>query len=74
MTPNVGTWPLLWWGRHDLAAHARLSRTALSQTRRDDPNARRQYCQLEFLFHDYESSWQWTRGTYTRSDLKTSTS
>jgi poly-gamma-glutamate synthesis protein (capsule biosynthesis protein) len=22
---------------------------------------------LEFLFHDYESSWQWTRGTYTRS-------
>src|SRR5262249_36758985 len=23
---------------------------------------------LEFLFHDYESSWQWTRGTYTRSD------
>ncbi|MEE9147977.1 MAG: CapA family protein [Candidatus Tectomicrobia bacterium] len=25
---------------------------------------------LEFLFHDYESSWQWTRGTYTRSDPK----
>lgn len=23
---------------------------------------------LEFLFHDYESSWQWTHGTYTRSD------
>jgi poly-gamma-glutamate synthesis protein (capsule biosynthesis protein) len=23
---------------------------------------------LEFLFHNYESSWQWTRGTYTRSD------
>src|SRR6185295_2373219 len=23
---------------------------------------------LEFLFHDYESSWQWTGGTYTRSD------
>ena len=25
---------------------------------------------LEFLFHDYEHSWQWTRGTYTRSDPK----
>ncbi len=25
---------------------------------------------LEFLFHDYESAWQWTRGTYTRSDPK----
>jgi poly-gamma-glutamate synthesis protein (capsule biosynthesis protein) len=25
---------------------------------------------LEFLFHHYESSWQWTRGTYTRSDPK----
>ena len=25
---------------------------------------------LEFLFHDYESSWEWTRGTYTRSDPK----
>ena len=25
---------------------------------------------LEFLFHNYESSWQWTRGTYTRSDPK----
>ena len=25
---------------------------------------------LEFLFHDYESSWQWTGGTYTRSDPK----
>jgi poly-gamma-glutamate synthesis protein (capsule biosynthesis protein) len=23
---------------------------------------------LEFLFHDYESSWLWTGGTYTRSD------
>ena len=23
---------------------------------------------LEFLFHDYESTWQWTGGTYTRSD------
>ncbi len=23
---------------------------------------------LEFLFHNYEGSWQWTRGTYTRSD------
>jgi hypothetical protein len=23
---------------------------------------------LEFLFHDYEHSWQWTHGTYTRSD------
>lgn len=22
---------------------------------------------LEFLFHDFEGSWQWTRGTYTRS-------
>lgn len=22
---------------------------------------------LEFLFHDYEHSWQWTHGTYTRS-------
>ena len=25
---------------------------------------------LEFLFHDYESTWQWTGGTYTRSDPK----
>jgi poly-gamma-glutamate synthesis protein (capsule biosynthesis protein) len=25
---------------------------------------------LEFLFHDYEGSWQWTHGTYTRSDPK----
>jgi hypothetical protein len=25
---------------------------------------------LEFLFHDYEYSWQWTHGTYTRSDPK----
>ena len=25
---------------------------------------------LEFLFHNYESTWQWTRGTYTRSDPK----
>ena len=25
---------------------------------------------LEFLFHNFESSWQWTRGTYTRSDPK----
>jgi Bacterial capsule synthesis protein PGA_cap len=25
---------------------------------------------LEFLFHHFESSWQWTRGTYTRSDPK----
>jgi len=25
---------------------------------------------LEFLFHDFESAWQWTRGTYTRSDPK----
>ena len=25
---------------------------------------------LEFLFHDYETSWQWTHGTYTRSDPK----
>jgi poly-gamma-glutamate synthesis protein (capsule biosynthesis protein) len=25
---------------------------------------------LEFLFHDYESAWQWTGGTYTRSDPK----
>ena len=25
---------------------------------------------LEFLFHDFESSWQWTGGTYTRSDPK----
>lgn len=25
---------------------------------------------LEFLFHHYDSSWQWTRGTYTRSDPK----
>jgi poly-gamma-glutamate synthesis protein (capsule biosynthesis protein) len=25
---------------------------------------------LEFLFHDYEHAWQWTRGTYTRSDPK----
>ena len=23
---------------------------------------------LEMLFHDYESSWQWTGTTYTRSD------
>ena len=23
---------------------------------------------LEMLFHDYESSWQWSRNTYTRSD------
>ncbi len=23
---------------------------------------------LEFLFHDYEHAWQWTHGTYTRSD------
>ena len=23
---------------------------------------------LEMLFHDYESSWQWAAGTYTRSD------
>ncbi len=23
---------------------------------------------LEFLFHNYEGAWQWTRGTYTRSD------
>ena len=23
---------------------------------------------LEMLFHDYESSWQWSGGTYTRSD------
>ena len=23
---------------------------------------------LEFLFHDYESSWGWSHGTYTRSD------
>ena len=25
---------------------------------------------LEFLFHDYEHSWQWTHGTYTRSEPK----
>src|SRR4029450_8421051 len=25
---------------------------------------------LEFLFHDYESPWEWTGGTYTRSDPK----
>ena len=25
---------------------------------------------LEFLFHDFEDSWQWTGGTYTRSDPK----
>jgi cytochrome c oxidase cbb3-type subunit I/II len=25
---------------------------------------------LEFLFHDFEHAWQWTRGTYTRSDPK----
>ncbi len=25
---------------------------------------------LEFLFHNFEHSWQWTRGTYTRSDPK----
>ena len=25
---------------------------------------------LEFLFHNYEHSWQWTRGTYTRSNPK----
>ena len=23
---------------------------------------------LEMLFHDYESSWQWSGATYTRSD------
>ena len=23
---------------------------------------------LEMLFHDYESSWQWSSATYTRSD------
>ena len=23
---------------------------------------------LEMLFHDYESTWQWSRNTYTRSD------
>jgi poly-gamma-glutamate synthesis protein (capsule biosynthesis protein) len=25
---------------------------------------------LEFLFRDYEHSWQWTHGTYTRSEPK----
>ena len=25
---------------------------------------------LELLFHDYESSWAWSHGTYTRSDPK----
>ena len=25
---------------------------------------------LEMLFHDYESSWQWSSATYTRSDPK----
>lgn len=25
---------------------------------------------LEFLFHDYESSWTWSQGTYTRADPK----
>jgi poly-gamma-glutamate capsule biosynthesis protein CapA/YwtB (metallophosphatase superfamily) len=25
---------------------------------------------LEFLFHNFEHPWQWTRGTYTRSDPK----
>jgi poly-gamma-glutamate synthesis protein (capsule biosynthesis protein) len=25
---------------------------------------------LEFLFHDFEHAWQWTGGTYTRSDPK----
>ncbi len=25
---------------------------------------------LEFLFHDYEHLWQWTHGTYTRSEPK----
>jgi len=29
---------------------------------------------LEFLFHDYESSWQWTRGTLPARIPKTSTS
>jgi poly-gamma-glutamate capsule biosynthesis protein CapA/YwtB (metallophosphatase superfamily) len=33
-------------------------------------NADLSIANLEFLFHDYESSWQWTRGTYTRSDPK----
>ena len=29
---------------------------------------------LEMLFHDYESSWQWSNATYTRSDPRTWTS
>lgn len=33
-------------------------------------NADLSLANLEFLFHDYESAWQWTRGTYTRSDPK----
>jgi poly-gamma-glutamate capsule biosynthesis protein CapA/YwtB (metallophosphatase superfamily) len=33
-------------------------------------NADLSIANLEFLFHDYDHAWQWTRGTYTRSDPK----
>jgi hypothetical protein len=33
-------------------------------------NADLSIANLEFLFHDFEHAWQWTGGTYTRSDPK----
>ena len=33
-------------------------------------NADLSIANLEFLFHDFEHAWQWTRGTYTRSNPK----
>ena len=33
-------------------------------------NADLSLANLEFLFHDFEHAWQWTQGTYTRSDPK----
>ena len=64
MMQNVGKMPSSGRGRHDLAAHARLSRTFLKLVE-IIRNADVSIANLEFLFHDYESPRQWTRKFHT---------
>ena len=71
MTQNVVTYRLRSWGMRCSRGVCGLSKShTFSNSWRFLHNADVSIANLEFLFHNFESSWQWTRGTYTRSDPK----